>query len=103
MVFQASKFKERKLLELNNDDSSPIYPIYSKDRAWLKHFGFLIYYVLELLHWLQIMYQSVNIGLGSFPKNPLHALAVIILLRQGDIFYSNVHSTECLGVQKESL
>ena len=41
MVFQASKFKERKFLELNDDNSSPIHPIYSKDRAWLKYFGFL--------------------------------------------------------------
>jgi len=39
MVFQASEFKERKFLELNNNDHSLICPTYSKNKAWLKHFG----------------------------------------------------------------
>ena len=40
MIFQALEFKERKFLELNNDDNSLIYFTYSKGRAWLKNFGF---------------------------------------------------------------
>jgi len=39
MVFQASEFKERKFLELNNNDHSLICPTYFKDKAWLKYFG----------------------------------------------------------------
>ena len=41
IVLQALKFKGRKFLELNDDNSSPIHLIYFKDRAWLKHFGSL--------------------------------------------------------------
>ena len=40
MIFQASEFKERKFLKLNNNDNSPICFTYSKNRAWLKYFGF---------------------------------------------------------------
>ena len=39
MYFQASKYKRRNFLELNNDNNQPICLTYSKDGAWLKHFG----------------------------------------------------------------
>ena len=39
MYFQASKYKRRNFLELNNDDNQPICLTYSKDSAWLKCFG----------------------------------------------------------------
>jgi len=41
MYFQASEYKERNFLELNNDDNISICLIYAKSRVWLKHFGFL--------------------------------------------------------------
>ena len=37
MYFQASNYKERNFLNLNNNDSNPICPTYLKNRAWLKH------------------------------------------------------------------
>jgi len=40
MYFQASDYKRKHFLELNNDDNQPICPTYSKGGAWLKHFGF---------------------------------------------------------------
>ena len=39
MYFQASEYKERNFLNLNDDNNQPIHPTYSKDSAWLKHFG----------------------------------------------------------------
>ena len=41
MTFQASEYKGRNFLNLNNDDNQPICPTYSKDGAWLKHFSLL--------------------------------------------------------------
>jgi len=38
MYFQASDYKGRNFLELNNNNDKPICPTYSKGRAWLKHF-----------------------------------------------------------------
>lgn len=40
MYFQASIYKRRNFLNLNNDDGSPICPTYLKGRAWLKYFSF---------------------------------------------------------------
>ena len=39
MYFQASEYKGRNFLELNDNDHQPICPTYSKGGAWLKHFG----------------------------------------------------------------
>ena len=39
MYFQALEYKRRNFLDLNNNDYQSIYPTYSKDSAWLKHFG----------------------------------------------------------------
>lgn len=36
MIFQASEFKGRKFLELDNDSHNSICPTYSKDRVWMK-------------------------------------------------------------------
>ena len=33
MIFQASEFKERNFLELNDDSHNPIHPTYSKGRV----------------------------------------------------------------------
>jgi len=41
MYFQASEYKKRNFLELNNDNNIPICLIYAKGRVWLKNFGFL--------------------------------------------------------------
>jgi len=52
MYFQASNYKRRHFLDLNNDDSQPIYPIYSKDSVWLKHFSlsnFLYAHIIRLI------------------------------------------------------
>jgi len=38
MYFQASNFKGRYFLNLNNSDGQPICLTYFKDKAWLKHF-----------------------------------------------------------------
>ena len=37
--FQAFDYKRKQFLDLNNNNGLPICPTYSKDRAWLKHFG----------------------------------------------------------------
>jgi len=39
MYFQASEYKGRNFLELNDNDHQPICPTYSKGGAKLKHFG----------------------------------------------------------------
>ena len=42
-VFPSIWLQEKEMLhflKLNNDDNQPICPTYSKDNAWLKHFGF---------------------------------------------------------------
>ena len=39
MYFQASNYKKRHFLDLNNDNDKPICPTYSKGGAWLKHFS----------------------------------------------------------------
>ena len=39
MYFQASEYKGRNFLELNNNNNILIYLTYTKDRAWLKHFS----------------------------------------------------------------
>ena len=39
MYFQASNYKRKHFLDLNNDNNHSIQPIYSKGSAWLKHFG----------------------------------------------------------------
>jgi len=39
MYFQASKYKGKNFLDLNNDNGCPIYSSYSKSRVWLKYFG----------------------------------------------------------------
>ena len=40
MYFQASEYKGRNFLNLNNNNNQPIHPMYFKDSAWLKHFSF---------------------------------------------------------------
>ena len=39
IYFQASEYKGRNFLKLNNDDNTLIYSTYTKGKAWLKHFG----------------------------------------------------------------
>ena len=39
MYFQASEYKGRNFLDLNDDNNQPIHLTYSKGSAWLKHFG----------------------------------------------------------------
>jgi len=39
MYFQASDYKGKNFLDLNNDDGNHICPSYSKGEAWLKHFS----------------------------------------------------------------
>jgi len=39
MYFQASEYKRRNFLNLNNDNNQPICSTYSKDGTWLKHIG----------------------------------------------------------------
>ena len=39
MYFQALEYKRKFFLDLNNNDYQSIYPTYSKDSAWLKHFS----------------------------------------------------------------
>ena len=39
MYFQASEYKRRNFLKLNNNDHQPIHSTYSKGCAWLKHFS----------------------------------------------------------------
>jgi len=39
IYFQASEYKRRNFLELNNHHHQLIHPIYPKSGAWLKHFG----------------------------------------------------------------
>ena len=41
MIFQASEFKERNFLELNDDSHNPIHPTYSKGRVQMKFCGTL--------------------------------------------------------------
>ena len=52
IYFQASDYKERNFLELNNNDNKPIYSIYFINRVWLKHFGLsntLYVYIMRLI------------------------------------------------------
>ena len=39
MYFQASEYKERNFLDLNNDNNQHIHPTYTKSGAWLKYFS----------------------------------------------------------------
>jgi len=39
MYFQASDYRGKNFLDLNDDDDKPIQPSYSKGGAWLKHFS----------------------------------------------------------------
>jgi len=39
MYFQASDYRGRNFLNLNDDDSKPIQLPYSKGAVWLKHFS----------------------------------------------------------------
>ena len=39
LYFQASGYKERNFLDLNDDNNQPIYPIYTRDSAWIKYFS----------------------------------------------------------------
>jgi len=39
MYFQASDFRRRNFLELNDSDNKAINPTYAKGGAWLKHIG----------------------------------------------------------------
>ena len=40
MTFQASNYKGRNILDLNNNKEQDICPTSTKGEAWLKHFGF---------------------------------------------------------------
>ena len=40
MYFQASEYKGRNFLDLNNDNNQPICPAYSKGSTWMKCIGF---------------------------------------------------------------
>jgi len=40
MMFQASDDKERHFLELLDNNLNIIEPTYSKDKSWLKYFGY---------------------------------------------------------------
>ena len=96
MYFQASEYKRRNFLDLNDDNNQPIHLTYSKGSAWLwlKHFGLSN---SMLPDWLQIMLLLVNIGLGFSLKNLLHACVEILLLRWGHTFYISVYGTRSLG------
>ena len=39
MYFEASNYKERKFLNLNDNNRNSIHPTYLKDRSYLKHFS----------------------------------------------------------------
>lgn len=39
MMFQASNYKERNFLNLKDNKEEDICPTYTKEKAWLKHFG----------------------------------------------------------------
>ena len=39
MTFQAFDYKERNFFDLNNNNGIYICPTYTKEEAWLKHFG----------------------------------------------------------------
>ena len=58
--------------------------------------------VYILPDWLQIMYQLVNIGLGSSWRNLLHVHVIIILLRWEGTFFLNVYDTRSFGIQREN-
>ena len=52
MYFQASDYKGKYFLKLNNDDNQLIYSIYSKGSTWLKYFGLsnsLCVYITRLI------------------------------------------------------
>ena len=100
MYFQASEYKERNFLDLNNNNNHHIHPIYTKDRAWLKHFGLSNSVCAQITRLITNHALSVNTDLGSFLKNPLCVHAEIILSRQGGTFYLSVHSTRSLGIQR---
>jgi len=40
MMFQASDYKERSFLDLLDDNLNIIEPLYSKEKSWLKYFGY---------------------------------------------------------------
>ena len=52
IYFQVSDFKEKHFLNLNNNNNQSIHLTYSKDGAWLKHFGLsnsLCIYITRLI------------------------------------------------------
>jgi len=52
IYFQVSNFKEIYFLDSNNNNNQLIHPTYSKDGAWLKHFGLsnsLCIYITRLI------------------------------------------------------
>ena len=65
--------------------------------------AFQIWCVHALQDWSQITLLLVNIGLGSFLKNPLYVYVKIILLRQEGIFYLIVHDIRSFGILRENL
>ena len=58
----------------------------------------LIQCVYEQPDWSQIIFLSANTCLGFSLKNSLYVHIVIILLRQGGIFYLSVNGTRSLGI-----
>ena len=71
MHFQASEYKRRNFLDLNNNDNQPIWPIYTKGSAWLKYFGSLNSIYACITRLVTNHAPISNIVLGSFPKNLL--------------------------------
>ena len=78
MYFQASEYKGRNFLDLNNDDNQPICPMYSKGGAWLKHFGLSN---LMCVCITRLIMNHAPIGeyrLRFFPKEPFACTTSLI-------------------------
>ena len=81
MYFQASEYKRRNFLNLKDDNNQPIYPTYSKDNAWLKHFNL---FNLICAYITRLITNHVPIGeyrLRFFSKKIFYTCTKIFLLR----------------------
>jgi len=68
MYFQASEYKEREFLKINNNDNIPICLIYTKDRAWLKYFSSLNSLCIYITRLVTNHIPIVKYKLRFFPK-----------------------------------
>ena len=98
MYFQASDYKKRIFLNLNNDNNQSIHPIYSKGSTWLKHFGLSN---SLCAHITRLITKHAPIGeyrLRFSSALHLHTHVAILLLRQEHTYYMGVNDIWSHGI-----